>query len=227
MKTHNIIYKNNKFYDKVTCQRVHPKEGYEFIIAGDDNNFGDFDVLNQPHEEISDAIKKLEEIKKLKNIDQYEILLPSGSTLDFHLSITKTKHRGEDEFYEFRLQLLEDLYLYKCNSWSKEKLPELYNCRCVVFEDLLGNVKFFEPIYANSVNEAYSKTRQFYFPNQGTPGTNIYLIMSCSSMTPQKTLKDLRQLFIDKLAKKEELAKEYERMNLLQQEELENFEKRL
>lgn len=58
MKNYNIIYKNNKFYDTATGRRVFPKDDGKFVLAGDDNNFGEHDVLNQPHEILLDNFPK-------------------------------------------------------------------------------------------------------------------------------------------------------------------------
>ncbi len=195
MKSYNIIYKNNKFYDISTNKRVYPKENGQFVIAGDDNNFGAEDILNQPHSHLNNAEEQFANVHWIKNIKQYVQLLPAGSSLEFDFSISKLKHQNEEYNYSFRLELLEDLYLYTATTWKAAKLPELHDCRCVVIEDLGHNVDFFEPIFANSINEAYSKTRQFYFPNQGTPGASVYLVMKFEG----KVLDELRKKSISEM----------------------------
>lgn len=91
MKSHNIIYKNNKFYDKNTLQRVFPKNGETFLIAGDDQAFGDHDPLNIPHKEsaILNEEKKIEEVKKIKNLKSYKRMLQANDEIYFNFSITK------------------------------------------------------------------------------------------------------------------------------------------
>ena len=59
-----------------------------------------------------------------------------------------------------------------------------------MFKEETHNLDFFEPIYAQSVNEVVSITRQFYFPNQGTPGGSVYVIVKDRS---GHTLEDLRK----------------------------------
>ena len=193
MKTYNIIYKNNKFYDTATRKRIFPKDDGQFVIAGDNDSFGVHDMLNQPHEQILDSAQQLSEVKEIKNLKKYRMMLPAETSLYFDFSITKTKHANEQQRYKFRLELLEDLYLHSCTSWKDAKLPELHDCRCVVLEDLRRNVDYFEPIYATSINEAYSKTRQFYFPNQGTPGASVYVVMRCFIGFDEISLEKLRE----------------------------------
>lgn len=86
--------------------------------------------------------------------------------------------------------MLEDLYLHTCTTWKENTLPELHHCQCVVIDDLNRNIDYFEAIYATSLNEAYSKTRQFYFPNQGTAGASVYVAME---IRPNYTLEKLRE----------------------------------
>lgn len=190
MKSHNIIYKNNKFYDTVTGRRVFPKDGELFLIAGDNNSFGNHDPLNVAHksEDVFNSEKKLDEVKKIKNLKSYKRMFQANENIYFDFSITKQKSEGEPKHYRFRIQFLEDLYLYTCTTWKENTLPELHNCRCVVIDDLNRNVDYFEPIHAISLNDAYSKTRQFYFPNQGTPGASVYKKMDNGF----QTLEDLR-----------------------------------
>ncbi len=191
MKSHNIIYKNNKFYDQHTRQRVFPKDGELFLIAGDNISFGDHDPLNIPHKEkdILNSANKLAEVKKIKNLKTYKLALKQGSNIFFDISINKTKSVNEQLNYRFRIRILEDLYLYKCKSWEEKKEAMFYDCRCVVVEPVHDNVHFFEQVFATSLNEAYSNTFQFYFPNQGTPSGSVYKKMNNGF----QTLEDLRK----------------------------------
>ena len=179
MKSHSIIYKNNKFYEQSTQKRIFPKDGATFVIAGDDNAFDAHDPLNIPHkeDEILNSIKKLEEVKKIKHLEKYKLALSADTDIFFNFSITKKKNESEPKYYRFRIKLLEDLYLHTCTTWEEGKKPSFHDCRCVVIDDLNRNVDYFEPIYAISLNDAYSKTRQFYFPNQGTAGASVYIVM--------------------------------------------------
>ncbi len=192
MKSHNIIYKNNKFYEENTGKRVFPKDGESFLIAGDNEAFNDYDPLNIPHkeDEILNSSQKLEEVKKIKNLHSFTLALQAQTDIFFDFSITKVKNEQEPIHYRFRIKLLEDLYLYKCTTWDEAKKPTFFECRCVVLEDIHRNIDFFEEIYAISLNEAYSKTRQFYFPNQGTAGASVYLVMELKKDSSLEALRN-------------------------------------
>ena len=194
MKSFNIIFKNNKFYQFDTGKRVYPKDGGIFLLVSDDENFAENDPLNLPfNEDVKNSEAKLEEVKQLKNLKSYALMLPADTILYFSFSLNKKKNENESMKYGFRLRLLEDLYLYCATSWRENKPAEVCDCKCVVEQDFYPNVDYFEPIYANSLNEAYSKTRQFYFPNQGTPGASIYVVMKTEE---EETLKEVRNRFL-------------------------------
>jgi hypothetical protein len=48
MQSYNIIYKNNKFYNQATGERIYPKDGAAMLLVGDNNAFGSYDPLNMP-----------------------------------------------------------------------------------------------------------------------------------------------------------------------------------
>ena len=129
-------------------------------------------------------------MSQLKDVKKYHFLLVKGTRLYFDVNLTKLKSAGEESHYRFWIELLEDLYLHTCNNWQSEKSPALYGCHCKVDKEGSGNLDFFEPIYAKSVNEVISKTRQYYFPNQGTPSASVYVIVKRNH---GETLEDLRR----------------------------------
>ena len=195
MKSFDIIYKNNKFYDATTKERIYPKDGQPFLLVGDDSNFSDHDPLNLPPTaaELLNAQAKNVQVSQIKNVKKFHLFLAKGARLYFDVNLTKRKSTIEETHYRFWIELLEDLYLYNCNNWRPETLPELHSCHCKVDKEGSGNLDFFEPIYAKSVNEVISKTRQFYFPNQGTPGASVYITVK---RTQGETLEYLRQPLI-------------------------------
>jgi hypothetical protein len=192
MKSYDIIYKNNKFYDTATQKRIYPKDGQKFLLVGDDQNFGDHDPINIPPTaaELLDSAAKFIQVQKIKNLKTHRLFLKKGTQLYFEFNLTKRKSATEETHYRFWIELLEDLYLHTCNNWKTETPPELHACHCKVFKEETQNLEFFEPIYAKSLNEVVSKTRQFYFPNQGTPGASVYVTVKINS---RETLEDLRQ----------------------------------
>lgn len=195
MKSHNIIYKNNKFYDQHTGQRVFPKDGELFLIAGDSDSFSDHDPLNIPHKEkdILNSANKLAEVKGIKHLNTFKLALKAGADVFFEISINKKKTDNEKLNYRFRIRLLEDLYLYNCTTWERDKPAMFHYCRCIVVEPVDRNVEFFEQVYATSLNEAYSNTFQFYFPNQGTPSGSVYKKMNNGIQTLEDLREDLKR----------------------------------
>ena len=196
MQTHNIIYKNNKFYDTTTNTRIYPKDGARFLLAGDNQDFLDRDPLNEePHKSLLLSSENKEaQVKEIKNLEKYKLFLKKGEKLYFEFNLTKRKSENEAEHYRFWLELSEDLYLHTCKNWKADALPELHACHCVVRDEVTENLEFFERIYAKSLNEAISKTRQFYFPNQGTPGASAYLMFKNEARI---TLDDMRKPLLD------------------------------
>lgn len=179
MKSYTTIFKNNKFYEAATGQRIYPKDGAKLLLASDNESFDNKDPLNLPHQldQILNLADKLKEIQAVENLHSYHLFYPANTHLFFKVSLSKRKTNYEELYYRFRLTLLEDLYLHFINTWKTYKPAETFECKCIVDKVVFGNVEYFEPIYANSLNEAYSKTRQFYFPNQGTPGASIYKVI--------------------------------------------------
>lgn len=193
MKSYTIIFKNNKFYEVETGKRVFPKDGFTFLIASDSECFDNNDPLNGPHnpQNIRNAADKLKEVLASENLKSYALFLPAKTHLFFKVSLSKKKNTQEAIHYKFRLTLLEDLYLYYSTTWKDNTFAESLNCKCIVDVDVLGNVDFFEPIYAASINEAYSKTRQFYFANQGTAGASAYKVMKLENNMNLEVCRDL------------------------------------
>ena len=146
MKSFDIIYKNNKFYDIATQKRIYPKDGQKFLLVGDDQNFSDHDPLNLPPTaaDLLDAQAKLLQVSQLKDVKKYHFLLVKGTRLYFDVNLTKLKSAGEESHYRFWIELLEDLYLHTCNNWQSEKSPALYGCHCKVDKEGSGNLDFLE-----------------------------------------------------------------------------------
>jgi hypothetical protein len=72
-------------------QRVFPKDGFSFLIAGNDNAFDAQDPLNLPQKEteILNSVKKLEEVKKIKHLKNYKLALPANTMIKKSLSALK------------------------------------------------------------------------------------------------------------------------------------------
>ena len=73
--------------------------------------------------------------------------------------------------HEFKVELLEDLYLHLKSNWKLQE-EKLYDCACVVRENISKTLDFFEEVYAESLNEVYKYTYVHYFGNEGNPACN-------------------------------------------------------
>lgn len=168
--------KFGKIYNTETGRRIILKDGASFLLVADKEVFAKDDPLNRlfSKDEILDNKHKEIEVRYTKDLKSYYKLFPAGTILDFRFGITSKKSEEEKIYYWFKLQLLEDLYLIKKTTHSQDAPPLLFKCKCEVFREEGGELEFFEPIYAQSLNQALAKTIAYYFANQRTAGGSVY-----------------------------------------------------
>lgn len=70
------------------------------------------------------------------------------------------------------MTLLEDLYIY--NKKKEPKDARFFECQCLVSKCLDEGFMFFEPTYAKSLNDAYTKTYELYFAMFGKSTANAF-----------------------------------------------------
>ncbi|MGH1388407.1 hypothetical protein [Kordia sp.] len=81
--------------------------------------------------------------------------------------------KGKEQFnLEFRLELLEDLYMY--NKKDRPEMAQLFPCKCIISECLTNNFAFFEPVYGDSLNKARTKLHELYFSLVVNPASNAF-----------------------------------------------------
>jgi hypothetical protein len=164
MESKNLIYTNGHFYEKQSGFRLELREGAEICVV---TTHGDFIKADPAGTWPLDVMNSEEKELELKNDTEiaYKKILNKGSFLYFYISRTnpeKIKH-------EFKVELLEDLYMYRKND-AKE--GDLYECWCVVKENISNSLSYFENIYARSLNELYKNTFVHFFNNKGNPACN-------------------------------------------------------
>lgn len=77
--------------------------------------------------------------------------------------------------HDFTLQILEDLYLTK----EGNRFSKLGACRCVVLEIHSHRDRFdFQPVEAETLNQAYTQTSIRYFPGKRSHNCNVFKTMS-------------------------------------------------
>lgn len=166
MESRNLIYKYGHFYDSVSKKRMTLVDGAEICIVALPGSFTDgphvgpfpLKVLNQTEKEF--------EIRNEPDLVKHNRIYKKGSFLYFYIS---RSHGKENVTHEFKVELMEDLYLFLKKGWKQEKL---YDCSCIVRENISGTIDFFEEIHAESLNEAYKNTFVHFFGNEGNPACN-------------------------------------------------------
>lgn len=163
MESKNIIYINGHFYEQ-DGKRVELQEGAKIRIEVGNNDFIEAQPAGRWPIMIKDCEEKATEVTRDVLVAISKKILDEGSFLYFNIP------RGNKK-YEFKVELLEDLYMVKMKNRKKVE-PILYDCTCVVKENISNNLKFFEEIFAKSLNELYKNTFVHFFNNKGNPACN-------------------------------------------------------
>lgn len=202
MKSIDAIYKFGNLYDRKTKKRIVVNDGTEIsiifnsvidILPEDPNLAETVPLLDlqQKEEEIkSFCAKQIEETK-------YWRVFSKGILLYFEISAGIRKQNIVEPFhYTFKLELLEDLYIY--NKRKEAKYARFFDCRCKV-QDCFPEFEFFEPIAANSLNDAYTKTYELYFAMFGKS--------TCNAFNRFSETQDMRSIIRDKTERIQGLVK--------------------
>jgi hypothetical protein len=185
MKAINAIYKHRHLYNVVTGKRIILNENSEVSITVQDTALLKTDPYNPPHKALLTMDELLSNIKLKKLF--HKLLFKKGTKLWFNIKagvkVNKSKsstgpYEEEDKIvdagavYQLEIELNEDLF------WvSKQKEPtmaDVFECACTVIGETSNAIEFFEPIYATSLNQAYTKTFEFYFPLYASASANVY-----------------------------------------------------
>ena len=190
MKVISTEYHNGHFWQRDSATGVARRlvfhNGSEVIVTvNSDKDLYSEDPQNIPYTEpenpsLADAkrasyfaalTKKAEE-KKGHYFEALRIM-QRGEVLFFQISAgtVHTNGRKERIVSWFEVELLEDLYLTRK---TRTGAGTVADCKCVVRRELGQRLAFFEPVYAYSLNDAYSKTYVLYFNIFGKGTTNVY-----------------------------------------------------
>ncbi len=166
MHSKNLIYKNGHFYEN--GMRIEIKEGAKVCIVANESDFEELpsDLFYLP--KIKSSKELIEEINSDFDIFESKNIINKGTKLYFSISRVELKKRV---IHKFKAELLEDLYLFKRKTWKKPEY-RLYDCACIVKENISDSLDYFEEIQAKSLNEAYKKTFVHYFGNKGNAACN-------------------------------------------------------
>ena len=172
MKGIEVIYKFGNLYDKATRKRILIEDGAQLVIAVPSEKLLEEDP-NLKIPTILNAEQKKVQFKNKHGLTPYWKLFNAGDLLRFDISAgVRLRERKTVQIRcTFQLRLLEDLYVY--NKKKRPKDARFFDCNCLV-EECLTNFEFFEPLYAKSLNDAYTKTYELYFSMFGSPGANAF-----------------------------------------------------
>lgn len=186
MKAINAIYKHRHLYDSETGRRIILNENSEVSITVQDNALLKTDPYNPPHQLLLSSEELLKNMKAKKLF--HKLFLKKGTKLWFSIKAGVKENKSKNSsgpnkteegeivnagaVYQFEVVLNEDLF------WvSKHKEPPLadvFECACTVVKECSNTIEYFEPIYATSLNQAYTRTFEFYFPMYASANANIY-----------------------------------------------------
>ena len=89
-----------------------------------------------------------------------------------------TSKEGKKKKYfqlEFKLQLLEDLYITNSKR-DNPRMAKLFPCKCVISDCLTEEFDFFEPVHGDSLNKARTKLHELYFSRIVNPASNAFRV---------------------------------------------------
>ena len=186
MKAINAIYKHRHLYNNETGKRIILEENSEITITIQDNSMLREDPYNPPHKICRSREQIIKELEA--KYGYVKLFLEKGSKLWFRVNAgekvrkNKTAKKSEDgstpesfinnkDAYLFEIELEEDLFWVAKDNGGASVVSE---CACTVVREYYNHLRFFESIYAPSLNKAYTNTYEFYFPMYATATASIY-----------------------------------------------------
>jgi hypothetical protein len=168
MISKNLIFVHGHFYDRNTQKRVTLQDGANIYLVAAQESFSPVVPIGKLPEELLNTQDKEEAVRTTPGLEAYKKIGEAGDYLYF------TINRKEGEIvlaHEFKVLLLEDLYLFLKREWKNQE-DRLFDCACVVKENISNTITYFEEINAGSLNEAFKNTYVHFFGNEGNPSSN-------------------------------------------------------
>ena len=174
MKSIDVIHKFGHLYNRQTKERILIEDGVEMSIVINEKDILEKDVSLSKRDEPMDSRAKADELRtKFETYIPYWKILSEGESLFFKISGKVPKQSGSESFeLEFRLKLLEDLYIY--NRKKDKAKAALFPCKCVIAECFNRGFEFFEPVYGDSLNKARTKLHELFFSRVVNPASNAF-----------------------------------------------------
>lgn len=169
MKAINARYQHGFLYDTSTGKRIKLAEGSNLSITIEPQDILEPDPYNKPHSPLS-AEERLFVLGNKKKFTEGITIKKKGEKLFFEINAGMKSQKTYYDKYLFSLTLQEDLLGARK---EKDKAYSLVDTICTVDECLSNNLPLFEPIYAESLSDAYMKTYAFYFRLFGKGTANV------------------------------------------------------
>lgn len=174
MKPIEAIYRHGRLYDLNTQQSINLREEAKIILIVDSANHLN---ANDPYIAPTEIRTPEQVLKEVQQAGYYEYRKVFNREQKLYFTIT-AGHRDADRTQrvtcQFEVTLLEELYLRRGSADQNEGKFHP-TCHCVVSDCLTPNVlPRFEPVYVDSLNQAYTKTYETYFARFGSSAANIY-----------------------------------------------------
>ncbi len=175
MKSILAIHKFGHLYNTETQKRILLEDDANICITVQREHILEKDPsIAQKNEPVDSKTKSIELHTKYGYITPYWLIKKAGESLFFKISGFVPKRNGDEAFLlEFRLELLEDLYIY--NKKDRPEMAQLFPCKCAILECLTDNFEFFEPVHGDSLNKARTKLHELYFSRVVNPASNAFL----------------------------------------------------
>lgn len=166
MESKNLVFKNGHFYDRATRKRVVLRNGAEICVVANAADFVNPAPVGNPVQQPLGSERKLDFV--LVESNKFQKIYDAGTLLYFTI---QRQVEGLKVMHKFEVKLLEDLYFYFKDNW-KMKEYRLFDCACVVIQNVSATIDFFEEVHAGSLNEVYKDTFVHFFGNDGNPACN-------------------------------------------------------
>jgi hypothetical protein len=191
MKAYKAIIRHGKLYDLESNKRIFIKENGKLIIAIDESQLLKEDPYNKPLKMVTED-ENLEYEKALRK-KHFSVKLIASTSDELKFTIKAGKNTETSNYAmqcTFRVKLLGNLYMLQKHKENEYGLVS--PCPCIVDFDYGSELKNFEQIYAYSLNDAYSKTYEYYFSLYGKSTINIYNNFYLIKEAKEKLLAQLR-----------------------------------
>ncbi|MBG8553993.1 hypothetical protein [Hymenobacter guriensis] len=202
--THSLQYHNGHFYNPETKERLVLSDGAAIELTAHPADFLPFEPAGDAYN--PQRVRTEEDMRKLltndPKVDKFYRLLEAGSELRFALHPPKPPVPGAKVAeYTFRVRLDEPLFVYiSANAGKEADTAKLVDSACRViraertnqfFDSAPDRLRYFEPVFAHSLNSLIKNTYVHYFQNAGAPGRSAFEVMLVGNTT--ETLKQLRK----------------------------------